>query len=52
VPGALVRLQALGILTLEPERLKNPAGHHPTKIAGDGSDSSPETLKRLAILVS
>ena len=29
-----------------------PTGHHQTKITGDGKGSSPETLKRLAILVS
>jgi hypothetical protein len=28
VPAALERLQALRILTLEPERLQNPIGHH------------------------
>ena len=31
---------------------QEPTGHHQTKIAGDGKGSSPETLKRLAILVS
>src|SRR5205823_1417952 len=29
-----------------------PTGHHQTKITGDGKGSSPETLKRLAVLVS
>ena len=46
----LVRLQAFGMLTLEPERLKN-------RLATTREDhrrwkgSSPETLKRLVILV-
>src|ERR1700682_5476517 len=31
---------------------QEPTGHHQTKITGDGKGSSPETLKRLAILVS
>jgi hypothetical protein len=31
-----VRLQALRMLTLEPERLKEPTGHHQKKITGDG----------------
>jgi len=45
-----VCLQALGILTLEPERLKNrPATTR--EISGDGRGSSPETLKRLAVSV-
>jgi hypothetical protein len=31
---------------------QEPTGHHQTKITGDGKGSSPETLKRLAVLVS
>ena len=50
--STLVRLQAIGMLTLEPERLKNQLATTRQKITGDGKGSSPETLKRLAILVS
>src|SRR5580704_7436011 len=46
------RLQALGILTLEPERLKNRSTTTRERIAGDGKRFSPETLKRLATSVS
>src|ERR1019366_4660269 len=49
-PQAPCRLQAILILTLEPERLRTD-WPPPEKIAGDGRGSSPETLKRLAILV-
>ena len=50
MPWARVRLQAIGMLTLEPERLKN-------RLATTREDhrrwkgSSAETLKRLAILI-
>ena len=47
----LVRLQAFGMLTLEPERLKNRLAttrKDPRRWRG----SSPETLKRLVISIS
>ena len=46
------RLQALGILTLEPERRKNRSTTTRERIAGDGKRFSPETLKRLMTSVS
>jgi hypothetical protein len=45
-----VRLQAIRMLTLEPERLKNQLATTRKKITGDGG-LFPETLKRLAISV-
>ena len=48
---ALTCLQAIGMLTLEPERLKNQPTTNREKITEDGKGSSPETLKRLAILL-
>ena len=41
MPQALCRLQALGMLTLEPERLKNRLATTREKITGDGRVSSP-----------
>ena len=35
------RLQAIGILTLEPERLKNRSNTTRTRAIGDGKGSSP-----------
>ena len=52
MPSHFVRLQAIGMLTLEPERLKNQPTTTRERIGGDGKGSSPETLKRLVILVS
>src|SRR6266705_1797918 len=46
-----MRLQAIRMLTLEPERLQNQLATTRKKITGDGKGSSPETLKRLAISV-
>src|SRR5712671_6221250 len=46
-----VRLQAIRMLPLEPERLKNPLATTRKKITGDGG-LFRETLKRLAISVS
>ena len=46
-----VRLQAIGILTLEPERLQNRRTTTRRRSTGDGRGSAPETLKRLAVLV-
>ena len=50
--GHLHAYRPLGILTLEPERLKNRSTTTRERIAGDGKRLSPETLKRLAISVS
>lgn len=36
MPSALVRLQAIGMLTLEPERLKNQPATTRERIGGDG----------------
>jgi len=36
------RLQAIGMLTLEPERLKNRLATHQNEIAGDGRNCSPK----------
>ena len=51
MPPAPYRLQAIVILTLEPERLQNRLATTRKDSAGDGRGSSPETLKRLAVLV-
>jgi hypothetical protein len=52
VPLALIRLQAIGMLTLEPERLKNRLTTTRKRSPEMERGSSAETLKRLAILVS
>jgi len=46
-----VCLQALRILTLEPERLQNQLATTPDKDVPEMEGCSPETLKRLAISV-
>jgi hypothetical protein len=51
-PPALVRLQAFGMLTLEPERLQNQLATTSQRSPEMERGSSPETLKRLAISVS
>jgi hypothetical protein len=38
---ALIRLQAIGMLTLEPERLKNQPTISRERIGGDGKGSNP-----------
>jgi hypothetical protein len=48
----LVRLQALRMLTLEPERLKNQPTTTRERIRRRWQGFSPETLKRLVLLVS
>lgn len=44
-------LQAIGMLTLEPERLTLMRPQPEWKIVGDGPGATSETLKRLAISV-
>jgi hypothetical protein len=52
VPSALMRLQAIGMHTLEPERLEEPTSHHQRKNRRRRKGSSPEALKRFATSVS
>jgi hypothetical protein len=49
---ALIRLQAIGMLTLEPKRLKNQPATTRERIGRRWKGSSPETLKRFATSVS
>jgi hypothetical protein len=47
-----VSLQAIRMLTLEPECLKNRIDHHPTKNRQRWNRVLTETLKRLAVSLS